>query len=411
MLLVAGVVSLLLGFAAAGLWAWGDDLSTEFSARGSAWEIACRSGRVWLDNAPQIRKATEPQPREQALRQTLYDQPWDSPRYRAALAELRSLVAARQSVVPHQVEYSFPLWLPILAALPTLLWLTSLAVPRTLRLKDRHLAQVAKALRVQADQRLFTIAAATSLVLLVAASIMAVRSFSSRTAITFHLRGVERALASERGTLGFDNQPEIDQFFADRSKRVDALRAEFDRESSSALFVVGIRRTEGRNLIHVNSRWLAVGDTIESDGVRIRIAAISLTQIVVIRDGKRITRRMGESLKTGLEDNRRVANIRLQMFTASRPLPPRGVRHAIPYWMIAVGLAILPALWLAALCRRQARLAAGGCIACGYNLTGNTSGVCPECGMPVAQAPLDAASVQRVTASASSRGEQPGIRV
>jgi hypothetical protein len=29
---------------------------------------------------------------------------------------------------------------------------------------------------------------------------------------------------------------------------------------------------------------------------------------------------------------------------------------------------------------RQQRAAAGLCTKCGYNLTGNTSGVCPECG-------------------------------
>ena len=29
------------------------------------------------------------------------------------------------------------------------------------------------------------------------------------------------------------------------------------------------------------------------------------------------------------------------------------------------------------------RLQKGLCIKCGYNLTGNTSGVCPECGTPV----------------------------
>lgn len=32
---------------------------------------------------------------------------------------------------------------------------------------------------------------------------------------------------------------------------------------------------------------------------------------------------------------------------------------------------------------RQQRRKAGCCIHCGYNLTGNTSGVCPECGRTV----------------------------
>ena len=31
--------------------------------------------------------------------------------------------------------------------------------------------------------------------------------------------------------------------------------------------------------------------------------------------------------------------------------------------------------------RRTMRRAAGACLACGYSLRGNVSGVCPECGM------------------------------
>ena len=33
--------------------------------------------------------------------------------------------------------------------------------------------------------------------------------------------------------------------------------------------------------------------------------------------------------------------------------------------------------------RRRRQL--GLCLNCGYNLTGNVSGICPECGQPVAQ--------------------------
>ncbi len=32
---------------------------------------------------------------------------------------------------------------------------------------------------------------------------------------------------------------------------------------------------------------------------------------------------------------------------------------------------------------RGLRLRRGLCVECGYNLTGNVSGVCPECGTPV----------------------------
>lgn len=36
---------------------------------------------------------------------------------------------------------------------------------------------------------------------------------------------------------------------------------------------------------------------------------------------------------------------------------------------------------------RRLRSATHLCIACGYNLTGNTSGTCPECGTPVPSKP------------------------
>jgi hypothetical protein len=55
--------------------------------------------------------------------------------------------------------------------------------------------------------------------------------------------------------------------------------------------------------------------------------------------------------------------------------------HA-PDWIIAVLLAIAPTRTL--LIRRRRRLMQrDGCPNCAYNLTGNTSGVCPECGKAV----------------------------
>ncbi len=36
--------------------------------------------------------------------------------------------------------------------------------------------------------------------------------------------------------------------------------------------------------------------------------------------------------------------------------------------------------------RRRMRHRRGLCAKCGYNLTGNVSGVCPECGTPIEQA-------------------------
>ena len=55
-----------------------------------------------------------------------------------------------------------------------------------------------------------------------------------------------------------------------------------------------------------------------------------------------------------------------------------------PWLIVAVGT-ILPLQWFWA--HRHGRQMAGGCRACGYNLTANVSGVCPECGTSVPSKP------------------------
>jgi hypothetical protein len=63
-----------------------------------------------------------------------------------------------------------------------------------------------------------------------------------------------------------------------------------------------------------------------------------------------------------------------------------------PIWSLASVFILLPLVWLANRCRKtlfrlvdRYRIPAGCCRHCGYDLTGNTSGVCPECGTPVRQ--------------------------
>ena len=66
----------------------------------------------------------------------------------------------------------------------------------------------------------------------------------------------------------------------------------------------------------------------------------------------------------------------------------------LPDWAIAAATAMLPLAWLLARQRRlwkESRI--GCCERCGYNLTGNASGVCPECGTPVINGPRAAHAV------------------
>ena len=50
-----------------------------------------------------------------------------------------------------------------------------------------------------------------------------------------------------------------------------------------------------------------------------------------------------------------------------------------PHWFLALILAILPTIWLFKWNKRR-KLGPNACPGCGYDLTGNETGVCPECG-------------------------------
>lgn len=54
----------------------------------------------------------------------------------------------------------------------------------------------------------------------------------------------------------------------------------------------------------------------------------------------------------------------------------------IPSWTLIVLFSLLPTFWLYRWRFHPVRLP-GECRRCGYDLTGNASGVCPECGAPI----------------------------
>jgi hypothetical protein len=52
----------------------------------------------------------------------------------------------------------------------------------------------------------------------------------------------------------------------------------------------------------------------------------------------------------------------------------------IPLWPPAAATFVMPALWCIGRIRKHRRSKKGHCRICGYDLTGNQSGTCPECG-------------------------------
>jgi len=67
-----------------------------------------------------------------------------------------------------------------------------------------------------------------------------------------------------------------------------------------------------------------------------------------------------------------------------RGYPMTHAALAVHYGWVTATLSALSAWGVVAYRRRRRRRAAGHCRACGYDLTGNQSGACPECGTPAA---------------------------
>ncbi len=75
----------------------------------------------------------------------------------------------------------------------------------------------------------------------------------------------------------------------------------------------------------------------------------------------------------------------LYLATMAAVLTVRGKTLAIPYYAVAILFAWLPSLWFVKFLKRRKQRRIGRCHACSYDLTGNSSGVCPECGTAVAE--------------------------
>jgi hypothetical protein len=67
----------------------------------------------------------------------------------------------------------------------------------------------------------------------------------------------------------------------------------------------------------------------------------------------------------------------------------RSLEISSPVWFIALLAAVLPCWRVLSGFNRSRQIAGSLCVACNYNLTGNTSGTCPECGTSVPKAPAE----------------------
>ncbi|HET6246698.1 MAG TPA: hypothetical protein VFE47_03285 [Tepidisphaeraceae bacterium] len=75
---------------------------------------------------------------------------------------------------------------------------------------------------------------------------------------------------------------------------------------------------------------------------------------------------------------------------------PLGISFlSVPWWFLILPGCLLPSIHLRSFLRTRKRLRENRCLACGYDLTANVSGRCPECGLAAAS------GKQRASASTS----------
>jgi hypothetical protein len=164
-------------------------------------------------------------------------------------------------------------------------------------------------------RRLFAFAAAVSLVLFLATTVLWVRGNRRWTGLIFRWQGLDLSIASNHGRFLVDNLPEILNFHVARQRMVRLLQS---RDAAKG------RLVRYEDAISHNRTLVAIGSVAD----------------------------------------------------------PAYLRIAVPCWLTEMFLLILPVAWLLFVYRQRMRCP-DGCITCGYNLTGNISGVCPECGTPI----------------------------
>lgn len=94
--------------------------------------------------------------------------------------------------------------------------------------------------------------------------------------------------------------------------------------------------------------------------------------------------RIADGIATGIWGRGHVFHIAGIRFMRDGPsMWDVGFPDALPIALTAV----LPAWWLWRILSRRRHARRGLCRRCGYDLTGNNSGICPECGSPIPKSP------------------------
>ncbi|HEX4792918.1 MAG TPA: hypothetical protein VH370_03945 [Humisphaera sp.] len=327
------------------------DVSYEFMHHGMRWELACRSARFWLDNEPQRREETALfVARTTDLQQGVHEA-WGTAGWHKRADELHRLEQEQAMIATPAIGHSLAA-LPILAitAILPAFWILSRASLRGI-FGYRGLARISAVLCV------------TSIVIWLA---------SFRYYASFRHAGLQKNLAycqerRIRVTLG-GGAVQIED---------DVQRAPAPPPGPPAALVPLLTTNRNARAMLRNRRDVELG-TFLRFSERMADDVDDVRKHPFLDVGRKSSEHVPAELPTRL-------GFGYHYDGHPTPLVPSH-RWAVrlPLWAPA-GMALL----VTVVFRRRAsrRWNAGCCANCGYDLTGNISGVCPECGTVPASTP------------------------
>lgn len=192
-------------------------------------------------------------------------------------------------------------------------------------------------------RKVFNFAAAVSLVLCLATIALWVRCRQTTLVLAhYQWKHARWQAVVDHGRVGMNNQPQLDR----EQKRVQELNRQ--------LFYCQVVEARAKEQLESHVRYLLLVPHI-----------LPGAQTQSLLEGVRLAER-----------NRKHFETLLQAYVVTPPS-----HHDVSLLLLAAVPAILPTTWLWS--TRHKTAAPGVCHVCSYDLTGNTSGVCPECGTAV----------------------------
>jgi hypothetical protein len=294
-----------------------------------------------LDNEPQMREARQPERDEAAIRQTLDKEPWGSTRYRDALVQLQRFRKSREAQangtsVPTvtRIEHRVPMELFVLAfAILPVLWMTGW--------KQRRPA--GPVLR-----RLFNIGAALSLVLCLAIIFIWARSY--------WIGGEGWIFASHPIPLSLPY----------RDSKTYAVKTEWGAQRQIVVSKGSFQVLDAQHPSLVRGR-IGLGPVGHQRGMSIIYPTNSVGSFTPPGQARWSVPGIDLFVRPAWTDGQ------YTMFSGLNSV-------IVSLWLPALASCFLPAWWLRGWRRSRRGRRRDHCPTCGYNLAGNTTGVCPECG-------------------------------